>query len=330
MKQITLGKSGLSVGVVGYGERPYRREPGQVSADSDIYQTSPEVRAAVVGRAVEAGVTLFHAAHEREAASLGASLQRLGLRDRVSVSTTDGDALDRCPDTAEGAAQAITAAIARKLELLGVDAIDLFLLYDFRRETHTPARVDGARAALADAQAAGHVRHIGATCYGDYDALADAIENQRLPIEIALARYNYADQRAAQRLFPVCRAQNVGVLAVQPFAWFGGVPFVRFPNTWRYRNLTKNFYGITAGQAHLYWILQNELIDGVLVSMQTAEQVAENVGAAEIAKAPTGLESLFQSFVEAITTTREGWRGLLTDDLWEYRAAAEAFLERRR
>lgn len=326
MKRILLGKSGLSCGVIGYGERPFRLEPGQDAADSDIYQASPQERAAVVARAVETGVTLFHAAYEREAASLGASLHNLGLRDQVLVSTTDGDALDRCPDTEEGASLAITAAIARKRDLMRVESIDLFLLYDFRRETHTSARLAGAQAALAKAQAAGYIRHVGATCYGDYDWLADAIENKRLPLEVVQARFNYADQRAVSRLFPVCRACEVGVLAAQPFAWVGGIPFVRFPNTWRYRNLTKNFYGMTAGQAHLHWILQNEFIDGIAVSMQTPEQISENVAATEIAKAPTGLESLFQSFVEAITTTREGWRGLRSDDLWEYRAAAESFL----
>ena len=46
-------------------------------------------------------------------------------------STTDGDALDRCPDTEAGAEEAIVAAIRRKQALLGVDYLDIFLLYDF-------------------------------------------------------------------------------------------------------------------------------------------------------------------------------------------------------
>ena len=104
---------------------------------------------------------------------------------------------------------------------------------------------------------------------------------------------------------------------------------MRFPNTWRLRNLTKNFYGMTAGQAHLHWVLQNPGVDGVVVSMQTPEQITENVAAAHLAKTPQGLESLFESFLEAITRTREGWRGLLQDEQWEIRMAAEAYLGRR-
>ncbi len=313
-----------------YGERPYRLEPGTGSPGSDIYAASPEDRAATVKAAFDAGITYFHAAYEREAQSLGHSLKILGIRDQITLSTTDGDALDRCPDTEDGAAQAVRGAVARKRELLGVDTLDVFLLYDFRPETHTPHRLNGAKIALQEAQAAGHVRHIGVTCYGAYDFVADTLETDALTPDVVVARYNYLDPQAGNRLFPLCHAKQITALATQPFAWVGGVPFVRFPNTWRYRNLTKNFYGFTAAQAHLYWVSRQPNIDGILVSMQTPEQIAENIAALQITKTPTGLESLFDSFAEAITKTKEGWRGLLQDEQWEYRAAAETHLQRRR
>jgi len=312
-----------------YGERPFRREPGTAPPDGDIYLATPSERAATVSAAFEAGVTFFHAAYEREAQSLGASLRSLGIRDQVTVSTTDGDALDRCPDTEEGAAAAIRGAVARKRELLGVDCLDVFLLYDFRREVHTPARLSGARRALDTARDRGHVRAVGATCYAAYDALADAVTQGTFPVEVVLARFNYLDQGAAARLLPACHALGVTALAAQTFSWAGGVPFVRFPNTWRFRNLTKNFYGFTAAQAHLSWVSRQPDIGGILVSMQTPAQIAENVAALRIAKTPQGLESLFDSFVDALTKTREGWRGLLDAELWEHRAAAEAYLSRK-
>jgi len=318
----------LSPTRLAYGERPFRREPGSAAPDSDIYLATPEERAETVRAALDAGITFFHAAYEREAASLGMSLRSLGVREQVIVSTTDGDALDRCPDTEDGAAQAVRGAIARKRELLGLDVLDVFLLYDFRPKVHTPARLVGARRALDEARNLGTIRYTGATCYGAYDALAEAIVGGLLPADIVLARFNYLDQAAGTRLFPACRARRVTTLAAQSFSWLGGVPFVRFPNTWRFRNLTKNFYGFTAAQAHLYWLLGQPNIDGALVSMQTAAQVTENIGAAQITKTPQGLESLFDSFVEALTRTREGWRGLKQDALWEYRAAAETYLSR--
>lgn len=312
-----------------YSERPFRREPGAVPLDSDIYAASPGDRAAAVKSALDLGITYFHAAYEREAQSLGQSLKTLGVRGQVTLSTTDGDALDRCPDTEDGAAAAIRGAVARKRELLGVDTLDVFSLYDFRPETHTPNRLAGAQLALQEAQAAGHIQSVGVTCYGAYHSLAETVETGVLTLDVVIARYNYLDRNAAARLFPLCQARDITTLAAQTFAWAGGVPFVRFPNTWRYRNLTKNFYGFTAAQAHLNWAGRQPSVDGVLVSMQTPEQIAENVAALQITKTPAGLESLFESFAEAITQTKEGWRGLLTDEQWEYRAAAETHLARK-
>ena len=320
----------LSPTRIAYSERPFRREPGTVSPDSDIYAASPEDRAATVRAALDAGITCFHAAYEREALSLGQSLKSLGVRSQVTLSTTDGDVLDRCPDTADGAAQAIRGAVARKLELLGTDTVDVFLLYDFRPETHTPRRLAGARSALEEAQSLGQINSLGVTCDSAYDSLADTLESRLLPpLDVVVARYNYLDQAAALRLLPTCHSQGIMTLAAQPFAWIGGVPFVRFPNTWRFRNLTKNFYGFTAAQAHLYWLSQQPNLDGILISMQTPAQIEENVAALQITKAPIGLESLFDSFTEAITQTKEGWRGLLQDEYWEYRTAAEAHLQRK-
>ena len=311
-----------------YSEQPFRREPGTDAPDSDIYTAPPEERAATVQAALDAGITLFHALYEREAQSLGESLRRLGVRDTLTISTTDGDVLDRCPDTEAGAKQAILGAISRKRQLLGVDVLDVFSLFDVRPDVHTPARLAGARSALDEARDVGQIVRVGATCDAAFDFLADTLEADLLPVELVTARFCFPAQEAATRLFPLCRARGIPTLAAHTFSWFGGVPFVRFPNTWRYRNLTRNFYGFTAAQAHLHWVLRQPSLDGVLVSMQTPAQVVENAAATQIIKEPEGIESLFESFVEAITKTKEGWRGLLTDDLWEYRAAAEARLSR--
>ena len=323
-----MNNSFLSPTRLAYSERPYRREPSADTPTSDIYLATPEERAATVKAALDAGIAYFHATYEHEAQSLGASIKLLGIRNQITLSATDGDVLNRCPDTEGAAAQAIRGAIARKCELLGVDTLDTFLLYNFRPDVHTVARLAGASIAFQEAQTAGVIRQIGATCYSAYDTLAQAIQDHTFTPGIVVARYNYPDQAAGSSLFPLCQAQGITTLAAQSFSWVGGVPFVRFPNTWRYRNLTKNFYGFTAAQAHLYWLFKQPNIDGVLVSMQTPAQVTENVSSGQLTKTPQGLESLFDSFVEAITQTREGWRGLKGDELWEYRIAAENYLQR--
>ena len=212
----------LSAPHLAYSERPLRREPGTAAPSSEIYAASPADRAEAVKAALDSGLTLFHAAYEREAQSLGQSLKTLGVRKQVTVSTTDGDALDRCPDTEDGAATAVRGAVARKRELLGVDTLDVFLLYDVRPETHTPRRLAGAKIALAEAQAAGHITCVGATCYAAYDFLADTLETHALTLDTVVARFNYLDQKAAARLLPVCRSHGIATQAAQTFAWTGG------------------------------------------------------------------------------------------------------------
>ena len=332
MQQNILGRTGRNLGVLGYSERPTRRDPATLGPDADIYQSTPQERADVVQAALDAGVTLFHAAHEREAQSLGQSLQTLGVRDRIILSTTDGDALGRCPDTEDGAFAAVRAALVRKQTLLGTDHINLFSLYDIRREVHTAARLAGAARALADAQADGTAARVGVTCAGDFDALADIISVGTFAPDLVLAHYNYADPRANARLFPLCRERGIGVICTGAWDWTGtGVSFTRFPNTWRLRNMAQNFAGLSAGQAHLRWVMETARPDCILVSVQTAAQVAENAAAWTVApsKNLSGMTSLLDEFVDALFRTKEGWRGLLIDPDWEVRAAAEAKLAQR-
>jgi len=317
----------LQTGSLCYAERPWHRAPDDIAPNGDIYRAGADERAQVVQTALEAGVTFFHAAHEREAVSLGASVKALGVRERIILSTTDGDALFRCPNTEAGGYDAVSRAIVRKLELLGTDCIDVFHLYDVRAEVHTPARLAGALRALNEARQWEHVTYFGATCYGDYETLVQAIKENRYVPACVATRFNYLDQRAAMHLLPLCGVRGIATLAAQTFGWVGNVSFVRFPNTWRLRNMTRNFTGQSAGEAHLRWVLGQEGIGGTLVSMQDAAQIKENREAVQSAMPRADMASVFGSFVEAIRDTDDGWRALRDDPEWEVRTAAEAYLD---
>lgn len=316
----------LQTGSLCYAERPWRRAPDNAAPDGDIYRASAAERAEVVQAALDANITFFHAAHEREAVSLGQSIQTLGARERITLSTTDGDALSRCPDTEDGAYEATTRAIARKQELLGTERLDVFHLYDVRAEVHTRARMAGAMRALHAARNQGHIAYFGATCYGEYDHLAGAIADQAYLPACILTRLNFLDQGASARLLPVCAERGIATLAAQTFGWLGDVSFVRFPNTWRLRNMTRNFTGQSVAQAHLRWALGQANIGGALVSMQDTAQIKENGEAVQAAMPRTDMTSVFGSFVEAIRDTEDGWRALREDPEWEVRTAAEAYL----
>ncbi|MEO7719843.1 MAG: aldo/keto reductase [Capsulimonas sp.] len=279
--------------------------------------------------ALQAGITVLHAAHEREAISLHASLATIQHPSPYLVSTTDGDVLARCPATEDGAAEAVQKAIARKKEMFGGRTLDLFSLYDFRRDTHLESVLTGAFRALREAREAQEIQCIGVTCYGDYEALAYAIQNGMVELDFVIVRYNYLDQQAGKTLIPLCRERGIDVIAAQTFSWRGDIPFPRFPNIWRYRNMTKNFYGMSVAQAHLKWLTASGQFDSILVSMQEPAQVLENVAAVKIVKLPVGLEALFQNIGGAIEDTSDGWLGLRDDEIWEYQLAAKAEMERR-
>ncbi len=129
------------------------------------------------------------------------------------------------------------------------------------------------------------------------------------------------------RLLPACAEQGIATLAAQTFGWLGDVSFVRFPNTWRLRNMTRNFTGQSAAQAHLRWVLGQANIGGVLVSMQDTAQITENRQAVQAPMPRADMASVFGSFIEAIRDTDDGWRALLEDPEWEVRTSAEAYLE---
>lgn len=319
--------TGLQTGALCYGERPWRRAPDDAAPDGDIYRASADERAQGVQAALDTGVTFFHAAHEREAVSLGQSVRTLGTRARMTLSTTDGDALSRCPDTEAGAYEAVSRAIVRKLELLGTDCIDVFHLYDMRAEVHTRARLAGAMRALNEARQGEHVKYFGATCYGDYDYLAGAIERQEYVPGCVITRFNSLDQGASACLLPVCAEHKIATLAAQTFGWMGGISFVRFPNTWRLRNMTRSFTGQSASQAHLRWVLGQTGIGGAMVSMQDTAQIKENGAAVQSAMPRADMASVFGSFAEAIRDTDDGWQALLEDPEWEVRSAAASYLE---
>jgi len=181
--------------------------------------------------------------------------------------------------------------------------------------------------ALTAARAQGHIAYLGASCCGEYDHLARAIQQQQYVPDCVITRFNFMDQRASMRLLPACAEQGIATLAAQTFGWLGDVSFVRFPNTWRLRNMTRNFTGQSAAQAHLRWVLGQANIGGVLVSMQDTAQITENRQAVQAPMPRADMASVFGSFIEAIRDTDDGWRALLEDPEWEVRTSAEAYLE---
>ncbi|HEV2780609.1 MAG TPA: aldo/keto reductase [Actinophytocola sp.] len=216
MESRHLGESGLVVSVVGLGGNNLGR-PGTAAE-------SLAGARALVGAAMDAGVTLFDVAdvygaprgHSEEL--LGQALA--GRRDRAVIATKFGVDMQGAngPDFgARGSRRYVRRAAEASLRRLGTDWIDLFQVH--RPDPGTP--VEETLAGLDDLVREGKVRHAGLCNLAGWQ-LADAMWQARVnrlarPIA-AQGQYSLLEREAERELIPACRRFGLGLLPYFPLA----------------------------------------------------------------------------------------------------------------
>lgn len=211
-----LGRSGLSVSVVGLGCNNLGRPgaPTQTQEGAD----------AVVHAALDAGVTLFDVA-DTYGAEPGLSEAMLGRslgsrRDEVVLATKFGMDMGGAngPDFgARGSRRYIMAAVEASLRRLGTDHIDLY-------QFHTPdplTPIEETLAALDDLVRQGKVRYIGHSNRAGWQiAEAEYVARARGGARFisSQSHYNLLDRRAELEVTPAAEAYGLGVLPYFPLA----------------------------------------------------------------------------------------------------------------
>lgn len=211
MRYRNLGSSGLVVSVLGVGCNAF-------GARTDADEVD-----AIVGEALEQGITLFDTADAYSAGEserlLGQALQ--GRRDRAVVATKFGMALteDDGPDAlARGSRRYIRSAVEASLRRLGTDRIDLL-------QMHTPDRstpLEETLEALDDLVREGKVLYIGSSNRSAWevahaDGLARALGTSRfVSVQDEYSLYN---RSAEAELLPACEELGIGVLPYFPLAY---------------------------------------------------------------------------------------------------------------
>lgn len=197
MEQRILGKTGLRVGVIGFG--------GLVAAGRPQSEVDE-----LVGRSLDAGVNYFDTAHSYgdSQGKLGVSLE--GRRDRVVLGAK---LIFR---DAETAAQEVDDSLAR----LRTDCIDIYHLHavDTPEEWERVSAEDGALAALERAREAGKVRFVGITGHMP-SVQAVALRSGRL--DTVMTTTNYIDRYVygtESGLHPFARQMGAGVFVLKPTA----------------------------------------------------------------------------------------------------------------
>jgi aryl-alcohol dehydrogenase-like predicted oxidoreductase len=181
--------------------------------------TPPDEAAAMLERALDAGITLVDTADVYGASEevVGDVLARTGRRDDVLLATKVGLPRGDAPPATWHGREHIVASCEASLRNLRTDRIDLYQL-------HRPSEVvplEETLGVLGELVDAGKIRWIGTSTFAAWmvtDALALARE-QGLPAVVSeQPPYNLLDRRAENELLPMCERHEVAVVPWSPLA----------------------------------------------------------------------------------------------------------------
>jgi aryl-alcohol dehydrogenase-like predicted oxidoreductase len=204
-----LGDSGLVVSVVGIGCNNFGGRMDQAATD------------AVVGQALDSGVTLFDTADVYGGSGKSEEMLGKALRSRRAdavIATKFGGDMQGAngPDWgARGSRRYVRTAVESSLRRLGTDYIDLY-------QIHSPDPVtprEETLAALTELVREGKVRYLGSSNYAGWQVIDADWISRTAGLErfvSAQNRYSLLDRTAEKELVPACEHAGVGILPYFP------------------------------------------------------------------------------------------------------------------
>ncbi|MFM8274559.1 MAG: aldo/keto reductase [Gemmata sp.] len=227
MERRVLGKTGLSVSVLGQGGAAFGQQFGPVSAQE---------AADTVHAAIDAGVNLVDTAayYGKGTAEefLGRALEG-GWREKVFICTKacrlDNAVFDFTP---EGTRKCVEASLKR----LRTDHVEILLAHDIEFADDYEYVFNETYRVLQQLKKEGKTRFIGMSCY-PLGLLKRAVERCELDAVISYAHCNLFNTRLLSELLPTATARGTGVMNASPLAmglltnqgpqpWFPGQPEV--------------------------------------------------------------------------------------------------------
>ena len=296
MESRPLGNSELAVSVVGLGCNNLGRP------DTPTFEQSGAN--AVVGAAIEAGVTFFDTA-DVYGAEYGLSEMRLGVavagaRDRVVIASKFGHGEIPSPIAgAKGSRPYIRAAVEGSLRRLNTDYIDLY-------QQHTPdpaTPIEETLEALEELIREGKVRSIGSSNVtseqlNDADAAAHRLGTAAF-VSVQ-NEYNLLARGAEAEVLPAAAAAGMAFLPFFPLAngLFTGKftretrpaesriarirPHLADQAPWKEIEAYRSFCderGISMLEATFGWLLSHPVLTSVIAGATAAEQITKNASA---------------------------------------------------
>lgn len=196
----TLGNTGFKVSSIGMGCVTFGREIDEATSFK------------VLDRALERGINLFDTAAAYAAGAsetvLGRWLAERRSRDQIILASKVNGQLTRAH---------IRASVDESLQRLQTDRIDLYQLHNWDSETP----LEEILGTLSELQEAGKVRAIGCSNWMAWQlakALLLATRGGAPAIQTVQPPYNLVQREIEADLLPLCRDQNIGVIAYSPLA----------------------------------------------------------------------------------------------------------------
>jgi aryl-alcohol dehydrogenase-like predicted oxidoreductase len=304
MRYRQLGASGLRVSVLTMGTMTFGGKGGFASVGS----TGVDEARRQVDRCLDAGVNLFDTANVYSAGLseeiLGEVLD--GRRDRALLATKARMPMGDGPNDAGLSRHHLVSECEASLRRLRTDHVDLYQVHEWDGQTPLEETLQ----ALDDLVRAGKVRYVGCSNYAAWQLMkALGIAERRGLARFVSQQIHYTLQarEAEYELVPAAIDQGLGILVWSPLA--GGLLTGKYRRGQRgpegsrllsgwdeppVRDEDKLYdvvdvlvevaegHGASAAQVALAWLLERPAVTSVIVGARTSEQLADNLGAADL------------------------------------------------
>jgi len=308
MEHRQLGASGLRVPVLALGTATF--------GGRGIFEAMGSTDLAGARRMLDmcrdAGVSLVDTADEYSGGQaeeiIGEAIH--GRRDDVILATKAGMAIGDGPNDAGSSRCHLVRACEASLRRLGTDHIDLYQLHQWDGQTPLEETME----ALDTLVRTGKVRYIGASSFAGWQlmkalAIADRCGYQRIVAH--QVHYTLEAREAEHELVPVSLDQGVGLLVWSPLAgglltgkyrrgqapegsrhsteWWKEPPIRDAARLEAIVDLLVEIgdgHGVSAARVALAWLLGRPGVTSLVIGARTPEQLADNLGAADLRLAP--------------------------------------------
>ena len=213
MRYRTLGRTGLTVSVVGVGTYQFGGEWGKSFRAREVRE--------ILAAAADCGINLIDTA-ECYGDHLAEQLVGAALRGRRSdwvIATKFGHHFHGFQERSDHwRPQEVRRQIQDSLRALRTDYVDLL---QFHSPDHDQFVTEGLWELLVHEKEAGRVRHVGISVASSACAASDTSQLEsagEVPLEAAQVVYNLLERQVEIQILPTCRRRELGVLARVPLA----------------------------------------------------------------------------------------------------------------